>query len=56
MTGSPNRLTSQPLNSPYPLNSMKTTGKISMVNGNMISVLFDGAVAQNEVGYALLGG
>ncbi len=34
---------------------MKTTGKISMVNGNMISVLFDGAVAQNEVGYAITG-
>lgn len=32
---------------------MKTTGKISMVNGNMISVQFDGAVAQNEVGYAI---
>ena len=26
-----------------------------MVNGNMISVLFDGAVAQNEVGYAVVG-
>lgn len=25
-----------------------------MVNGNMISVTFSGAVAQNEVGYALL--
>jgi len=34
---------------------MKTTGKISMVNGNMVSVLFDGAVAQNEVGYAIVG-
>lgn len=33
---------------------MKTTGTISMVNGNMISVTFSGAVAQNEVGYALL--
>ena len=26
-----------------------------MVNGNMVSVLFDGAVAQNEVGYAIAG-
>ena len=33
-----------------------TTGKITGVNGNMITVAFDGAVAQNEVGYALLGG
>ncbi len=32
-----------------------TTGKIIGVNGNMVSVAFDGAVAQNEVGYALLG-
>ena len=32
-----------------------TTGKIAGVNGNMISVEFDGAVAQNEVGYACLG-
>ena len=32
-----------------------TTGKITGVNGNMITVAFDGAVAQNEVGYALLG-
>ena len=32
-----------------------TTGKIVAVNGNMITVKFDGAVAQNEVGYALLG-
>ena len=32
-----------------------TTGKISGVNGNMITVQFDGAVAQNEVGYAKLG-
>jgi V/A-type H+-transporting ATPase subunit A len=30
-----------------------TTGKIAAVNGNMITVEFDGAVAQNEVGYAL---
>ena len=32
-----------------------TTGKITGVNGNMITVAFDGAVAQNEVGYAQLG-
>ena len=32
-----------------------TTGKITGVNGNMITVKFDGAVAQNEVGYAKLG-
>ena len=35
---------------------MTTTGKIVTVNGNMITVAFDGAVAQNEVGYAVLGG
>ncbi len=34
---------------------MDTKGKITAVNGNLISVAFDGAVAQNEVGYALLG-
>ena len=34
---------------------MTTTGKITGVNGNMITVKFDGAVAQNEVGYAHLG-
>ncbi len=34
---------------------MATTGKIVGVNGNMISVAFDGAVAQNEVGYACVG-
>ena len=34
---------------------MTTTGKIVGVNGNMITVAFDGAVAQNEVGYALCG-
>ncbi len=33
---------------------MMTKGKIAAVNGNMITVVFDGAVAQNEVGYALL--
>ena len=32
-----------------------TTGKITGINGNMITVAFDGAVAKNEVGYALLG-
>lgn len=31
-------------------------GNIVGVNGNMITVAFDGAVAQNEVGYAVLGG
>ena len=34
---------------------MATTGKIVAVNGNMITVAFTGAVAQNEVGYAVLG-
>ena len=34
---------------------MMTTGKITGVNGNMITVAFDGAVAQNEVGYAICG-
>ena len=34
---------------------MNATGKIVGVNGNMITVAFDGAVAQNEVGYAVLG-
>jgi V/A-type H+-transporting ATPase subunit A len=33
---------------------METTGKLVGVNGNMISVAFEGAVAQNEVGYACL--
>jgi V/A-type H+-transporting ATPase subunit A len=32
-----------------------TKGKITGVNGNMITVRFDGAVAQNEVGHAILG-
>ena len=32
-----------------------TIGKITGINGNMITVKFDGAVAQNEVGYAKLG-
>ena len=35
---------------------MSATGKIVGVNGNMITVAFEGAVAQNEVGYAVLGG
>ncbi len=34
---------------------MTTTGSIVGVNGNMITVRFDGAVAQNEVGYAICG-
>ena len=34
---------------------MNATGKITTVNGNMITVAFEGAVAQNEVGYALIG-
>ncbi len=34
---------------------MNATGKIVGVNGNMITVAFNGAVAQNEVGYAMLG-
>ena len=34
---------------------MQTTGKITGVNGNMITVAFEGAVAQNEVGYACIG-
>ena len=33
---------------------METTGKIVGVNSNMITVAFDGAVAQNEVGYACI--
>ena len=35
---------------------MDATGKIAAVNGNMISVAFEGAVAQNEVGFADLQG
>ena len=35
---------------------MTTTGKIVGVNGNMITVAFEGAVAQNEVGYAVCQG
>ncbi len=34
---------------------MGTTGKIVGVNGNMINVAFEGAVAQNEVGHACIG-
>jgi len=33
----------------------QATGKVVGVNGNMITVEFDGAVSQNEVGYARLG-
>ncbi len=33
---------------------MAVTGQIAAVNGNMIAVAFEGAVAQNEVGYARL--
>ena len=33
-----------------------TEGTITGVNGNLISVAFDGAVALNEIGYAKLGG
>ena len=32
----------------------KTLGKVTGVNGNMITVAFTGAVAQNEVGYACI--
>ena len=35
---------------------MTTQGTITGVNGNMITVRFDGAVALNEVGYARIGG
>ena len=34
----------------------KTIGKVTGVNGNMITVAFTGAVAQNEVGYACIPG
>lgn len=34
---------------------METTGKIVGVNGNMINVAFENAVAQNEVGYVCIG-
>ena len=34
----------------------QTIGKVTGVNGNMITVAFTGAVAQNEVGYACLPG
>ena len=34
----------------------KTTGSVTGVNGNMITVAFTGAVAQNEVGYACIPG
>ena len=32
-----------------------TTGKIKGVNGNMITVAFDGTIKQNEVAFARLG-
>ena len=34
---------------------MTTTGSISRINGNMVTADFDGAVAQNEVGYISCG-
>lgn len=34
---------------------MSATGNITAINGNLISVAFEGAVAQNEVGFAELG-
>ncbi len=33
----------------------QTSGKIVGVNGNMLTVAFEGAISQNEVGYACLG-
>lgn len=33
-----------------------TKGKVAAVNGNMVSVRFDGAVSMNEVGYVKTGG
>ena len=33
----------------------QSSGKIVGVNGNMLTVAFEGAVSQNEVGYACLG-
>ncbi|MDR2631681.1 MAG: V-type ATP synthase subunit A [Spirochaetaceae bacterium] len=33
-----------------------TKGKVVAVNGNMVSVRFDGAVSMNEVGYVTVGG
>jgi len=33
----------------------QTNGKIVGVNGNMLTVAFEGAISQNEVGYACLG-
>ncbi|MDR2068864.1 MAG: V-type ATP synthase subunit A, partial [Spirochaetaceae bacterium] len=33
-----------------------TKGKVMAVNGNMVSVRFDGAVSMNEVGYVKVGG
>jgi V/A-type H+-transporting ATPase subunit A len=34
---------------------MQNSGKIVGVNGNMLTVAFEGAISQNEVGYACLG-
>ena len=33
----------------------KNSGTITGINGNMISVAFNGRVIQNEVGYVILG-
>lgn len=33
----------------------KSSGKITGINGNMITVAFEGAITQNEVGYAIRG-
>jgi V/A-type H+-transporting ATPase subunit A len=35
--------------------TMQTNGKIVGVNGNMLTVAFEGAISQNEVGFACLG-
>ena len=34
---------------------MKHFGKIIGINGNMLSVVFEGAIIQNEVGHVILG-
>ena len=33
----------------------RNTGRVLGVNGNMVNVEFDGAIAKNEVGYIHLG-
>ncbi|HLW21670.1 MAG TPA: V-type ATP synthase subunit A, partial [Sphaerochaetaceae bacterium] len=33
----------------------KNSGRVTGVNGNMVTVKFEGNVSQNEVGYILLG-